>query len=151
MSIGLSTIIWIIALGALSQLVIIWGLYKLVSFFRNRRDAPIASPESSGFEITIKSVEPVIKGNKSNNFMTILERLTNEDDELEKELKERRKEEASKRNAAYTASSSGIEADSSDETASQTFIGQDPGATPDPGRIQLGLIKAQDPDLASDA
>lgn len=250
MSIGQSSevIIWIIALGTLSLIIIIWGLYKLLSFFRNRRDATIAYPESpdssasqyqntdinyksmrdveanesnsatksitlseaagfprtqiihqgsksryidykpdgksndrilrdafksssikrnpkmqeirsygsrksTGFEITIKSVEPAKKGSKSNSFLTILDRLNamDEDDVLERERKKRRKEEEIRRNAAYTASSSGIEADSSDETASQTFIGQDPEATPDPGQIQLGLIKAQDPDLTSDA
>lgn len=253
MSVGLSleVVVWIIALGTFSLIFIIWGLYKLLSYFRSRRDASIAYPESLdssashneanpvnnakaakdveaavkdnaetrsltlseaagfpraksiqvkcqtprnryinyksdtsndkilheavgrsssgkniagklldlksngsrksvGFEITIKSVEPATKSNRSSNFLTILDRLNaidedEEEERKERERKRRRKEEENKRLGTYTASSAGIEADSSDETASQTFIGQDADAVPDPGQILLDFIKASDP------
>lgn len=249
MSVGLSleVVVWIIALGTFSLIIIIWGLYKLLSYLRNRRDASIAYPESLdssaphnavnnaksvkdiesavrdnvearsltlseaagfprtkpiqvkyqtqrtryinyksdksndrilqdavsrsssgkqigsksqdlksngsrksvGFELTIKSVEPVMKSNRSSNFLTILDRLNaidedEEEERKERERKRRRKEEENKRLAVYTASSAGIDADSSDETASQTFIGQDADSVPEPGQIQLNFIKASD-------
>lgn len=250
MSVGVSTevVVWIIVSGVLFLLIIIWGLYKLLAYFRSRRDASTADQESpdsvasqnpngksvidiesmtrdndihqltlseargfpkttksihvkyqaqrnryihyksenrsndrilqeafskssgsgkqssrihdlksngsrksAGFEINIKSVEPATKANRSSNFLNILDKLNaidedEEEERLERERKRRRKEEENKRLAVYTASSAGIEADSSDETASQTFIGQDAESRPDPGRIQLGLIKACDSD-----
>lgn len=85
-------------------------------------------------------VQPVTKGGNMSNFLQILDRINAVDGEDEEERRERER----KRHATRSASSSGIEAAPSDETASQTFIGKEPEARPDPGRIQLGLIKTSE-------
>ena len=98
----------------------------------------LKSKKSFGFVPSIKAVEPLPNHGKrdTQNFLMLLDTL----DALDDEDTKRRKMEAS-----YTASSAGIEANSSDETASQTFIGRDLDADNDPGKIHLRLIRALDP------
>jgi len=101
------------------------------------------SRRSTGFEPTLGTVKPFSRGGRKNNFLELLDRLNAIDAESEQELQER---EEKKKKAAYTASSAGIEADPSDETASQTFIGKEPTSRPDPGSIHLSLIRSMEPD-----
>lgn len=116
------------------------------------------SRKSSGFELTIpvKSVEPVKKGQKGVNFLDLLDKLNEviDDDQeqserRERERKKRKYDERHMRDTIDTTSSAGIEANPSDETASQTFIGKEPDSRPDPGELQLGLIKALDFDTSA--
>lgn len=85
--------------------------------------------------------EPLVKKYKGNNFLAILDEIN----ALDEEEEQRRLKKRDRR--IRTASSVGIDADSTDETASQTFIGKASAVSqqlPDPGGIQLGFIKAQE-------
>lgn len=88
----------------------------------------------------------------SQNFMKILEKIEAQDNDAKEQAAER---ERRRRRRLYAeqqrllskaaSSTSGLEINSSDETGSQTYIGLPPEAAPkDPGKIQLGLIVAQD-------
>lgn len=87
------------------------------------------------------------------NFMKILEKIEAQDNDgkelaAERERRRRRRinaEEDRLLSKAASSSSNVLEVNSSDETGSQTFIGQPAEAAPkDPGKIQLGFIVAQD-------
>lgn len=106
------------------------------------------SRKSTGFEPSISTIEQTIveplKKQSGNSFLEILNRLNEtdrEEDELERKERERRKRRREQR--VQSISPTGIEAGSSDETASQTFIGKEFESRPNPGKILLGLIKAQ--------
>lgn len=110
-----------------------------------------SSRKSTGFEPSInreallQTVEP-LKGQRTSSFLEILNKL-NElegDDEEERKERERKRRRREERELNSISSINGIDANSSDETASQTFIGKPPDARPDPGRIKLGLIRAQE-------
>lgn len=154
-------IVWLAVAGIFASAAIMWGIYKLIAKLSRPRDTEesVDSPvqkvliksvastkstdvrgiKSTGFEPTLKrSVESVKKDEKKQNFLDLLDELNGLDDnkeELERKRRKRAKE------LVTTASSVGIEASASDETASQTFIGREP-PRPDPGRIELDLIKA---------
>lgn len=103
----------------------------------------LAGPSSTGFQPTTisenQTVEPLIKRERGNSFLEILDTLNKmDDDEEEKERKKRRRNQK-----VQSVSSTGIEPNPSDETDSQTFIGKESEARPEPGKILLGLIKAQ--------
>lgn len=98
----------------------------------------LRSKKSFGFTPSMRTVAPISNRGKrgAQNFLMLLDTL----DALEDDESKRRKI-----HQVYTAaSSSGIEANSSDETASQTFIGRELDKSNDPGQIQLSLIKAQE-------
>lgn len=95
----------------------------------------LRSKRSFGFVPSMRTIAPLSNRGKrsTQNFLILLDTL----DALEDEEQKRRK--------PYTvASSSGIEANPSDETASQTCIGREPDNSKDPGQIQLSLIRAQE-------
>lgn len=113
----------------------------------------VGSRNSYGFEPNTWLIEPVVKqGHKTNNFLSILERLDalEEFDEFEREQeRERVRRRRLVEETPQTISSAGIEANSSDETASQTYIGKEATARPDPGTIELSLIRAQNTDQSN--
>lgn len=153
-------IVWLTLAGIFASAAIMWGIYKLIAkLSRPRETESIDSPakkvliksiasnksadvrgiKSTGFEPTLKrSVESVKKDEKKQNFLDLLDELNGLEDNKEELERKRRKRE---KELVTTASSVGIEASASDETASQTFIGREP-PRPDPGRIELDLIKA---------
>lgn len=98
----------------------------------------LRSRNSFGFVPSIRSVAPVSNRGKrgTQNFLLLLDSL----EPLEDDAARRRRQ---PKHPFTAASSSGIEANSSDETASQTFIGRDFDSSNDPGGIQLNYIKAQ--------
>lgn len=101
-------------------------------------DDSLKSKNSFGFVPSIRSVAPISnRGHRgTQNFLMLLDSLDALDDD---ELKR------SRQKPQFTAASgSGIEASSSDETASQTLIGKELDKSKDPGRIQLDYIKVQD-------
>lgn len=94
----------------------------------------------------------------SQNFMKILKEIEALDESsrevaIERERRRRRQllAEEQRLSSRTTSSASGvIEANSSDETSSQTLIGLPSDAAPqDPGTIQLGLIVAQEQSSSS--
>ena len=98
----------------------------------------LRSKKSFGFVPSIRSVAPLSNrnGRGTQNFLMFLDTLEAIDEDETKRKKPAK---------VYTvASQSGIEANSSDETASQTFIGRPLDGCKEPGKIQLSLIKAQD-------
>jgi len=112
------------------------SMKSLVSV-HNSEDS-LRSKKSTGFIPTLKSVFPVSSSNNrgSQNFLMLLDSLDAiDDDEIEK-----------KAPPSTIASCTGIEANPSDETASQTLIGRELNSSEDPGRILLNLIKSDDPD-----
>lgn len=101
------------------------------------------SKKSTGFEPSIKEEQNnQMNAGKKPNFLELLDKL---DEIATQDAENANRKGGQKNRAALTASSSGIEANSSDETASQTFIGRGPDARPDPGQINLDIIGKQDP------
>lgn len=179
MSISPTFIVLVIVLMIIVILITVFGLYKLISYLIQifGTDQPINSPSVLESNLRAESdpmvsldvnsiykpgrkaeflprvgtssrlVEPIVK--RRNNFLEILDRLsTLGDDEEEDRIRKRREER--RRNMTDTSSSTGIEAESTDETASQTLIGKEPKATPEPGRIQLSLIKARNTNVTGE-
>lgn len=107
--------------------------------YNNMSEDSLKSKKSTGFTPTLKSVFPVTTSGKcgSQNFLMLLDSLDALDDE----------EIVRRDPPATVASSTGIEANPSDETASQTLIGKELENDQDPGRIKLNLIKSEDPKL----
>lgn len=132
MSVGLSTnswiIVWIIVSVTSISVAIIWGVYKLLSYFKTCSNAPQNHPQD------LESSGSLSQSNNKHTPSppTLRQSYKNKSDEI------------------FTASSTGIEANSSDETASQTFIGKQPDMMSDPGRITLSLIKAHGPIVTSE-
>lgn len=100
-------------------------------------DESLKSRNSFGFVPSIRSVAPLSnRGHRgTQNFLMLLDSL----DVLEDEDTKR-----SKLKHHTVVSGSGIEANPSDETASQTLIGKELDRSTDPGRILLNYIKIQD-------
>lgn len=157
-------IFWLVIAEILITFGTMWGLYKLFTrTIRSRSSDSVDSPtqktllksvvtlnkssggiKSTGFEPTLKtSVEPLKKDQKKQNFLDLLDELSGLDEDPDEAERNRRKR---VREQIKTASSSGIEASASDETASQTFIGREPPGR-DPGRIELELIIADAPSI----
>lgn len=103
------------------------------------REHIFESSGKSGNSRASTMIEPLASRRPGNNFLEILNNLNDDEDDDEKA-----KQVAKRDRALRTASSSGIEANPSDETASQTLIGREADTDADPGLIQLGLIKIQD-------
>lgn len=159
MSLSLSAVVWIIGLVSFLIVAIIWTLYKLYAYFRDRHDADISksyesvdsssgqeTKKSTGFVPTISITRPAVdslgespvdsrvKGKRSSNFLDLLNRLNEMDDEDGNDRKHK---------TSTASTTSGIEANPSDETASQTFIGKELDMKTEPGRIQLYLISKE--------
>lgn len=101
-------------------------------------DDSLRSKNSFGFVPSIRSVAPLSNRGKrgTQNFLMLLDSLDALEDEEAKRSRRKR--------VTTAASASGIEANSSDETASQTRIGKELEVGTDPGRITLNFIKVQD-------
>jgi hypothetical protein len=97
----------------------------------------LRSKNSFGFIPSIRTVAPLANRGKreTQNFLMLLDSL----EPIEDEDARRRKQQP--RKPFTTASSSGIEANSSDETASQTLIGKELDRSCDIGEIKLDYIK----------
>ena len=104
----------------------------------NISDESVKSRNSFGFVPSIRSVAPLSnRGTRgTQNFLMLLDSLDVIDDEDAKKSKPRY--------VSTAASSSCVEANSSDETASQTLIGKELDVGKDIGPIQLNYIKIQD-------
>lgn len=104
----------------------------------NISDESLKSRNSFGFVPSIRSVAPLSNRGKrgTQNFLMLLDTLDVIDDEDAKRPKPK--------HVSTAASVSGIEANSSDETASQTLIGKELDVGKDLGPIQLNYIKIQD-------
>lgn len=159
-------IFWIGLAGIFILIAAMWGLFKLFLKKIRRSDSDNVAPpvqkmllksvitiskssdgreiKSTGFEPTLKrSIEPLHRNQKKQNFLELLDELNALDDNQEEFEGNRRKQ---GKEEIKTASSSGIEASASDETSSQTFIGRE-APSQNPGRIELELIIADSPTI----
>jgi hypothetical protein len=107
----------------------------------NASDDSLKSRNSFGFTPSIRTVAPLANRGRrgTQNFLMLLDSL----EPIENEEAKRRRQHPKK--PFTTASASGIEANSSDETSSQTLIGKELDRGSDPGAIQLDYIRAQNP------
>lgn len=109
--------------------------------------------KSSGFQPTVFVRQPIDassngirKIGQHQSFLEMLNELStleDSDEEAAREIRRKAVEAAAARAESQpaSASSGGIEINPSDETASQTLIGQNLTEAPDPGLIELKLIK----------
>lgn len=114
---------------------------KIVHAKKISSEDSLKSKKSFGFVPSIRTVAPLTNRGRrgTQNFLMLLDSL----DPIEDEEAKRRRQPPRKPFTA--ASASGIEATSSDETASQTLIGKELDRFEDPGAIKLDYIKAQNP------
>lgn len=101
----------------------------------------VGSSKSTGFEPTMMVNSAAARKRRDNNFLEILDRL-NQEDKDDDGLRDKK---VNKDRLIRTGSSGGggIEANSSDETASQTYIGKELSTDLNPERIQLVMIQSK--------
>lgn len=113
---------------------------EAIKFMSNYSDDSLRSRNSFGFVPSIRSVAPLSnRGQRgTQNFLMLLDSL----DPIEDEEAARKRRQMAK-NAMTDTSSSALEVNSSDETASQTLIGHELDRSKDLGRITLDFIRLQ--------
>ena len=123
-----------------SQNIISNATIRTKKITSNASDDSLKSRNSFGFVPSIRTVAPLTNRGKrgTQNFLMLLDSLDPIEDEEAKKRKQPKRH-------YTTASSSGIEANSSDETASQTLIGKELDHVNDLEAIKLDYIRLVKP------